>query len=240
MMTNPSVRELDYQLTPLGPLVLRCRRSPHVPDGLVYEVKLDDEMLMSSSVNESERALARLALGGRGEAPCDVLIGGLGLGYTAAAALEYPHVRRVDVVELLAPVIEWHRARLVPAAAGLLGDPRCSFIQGDFFEHVTAGATGARRRYDAILVDIDHSPDFLLHPRHGGFYTGPGLASLAGHLRPGGVFGLWSAEEPSADFLALLGGVFAGIRVHEVTFFNPHVRESDRNWIVIADRRPNP
>ncbi len=83
-----TIEELDYQKTPLGELVLRRRRSPSVPDEPVYEVKLGDEMLMSSSVNVSERALATLALDQWGDGPCDVLVGGLGLGYTAAAALD--------------------------------------------------------------------------------------------------------------------------------------------------------
>lgn len=235
-MTNPMIRELDYQLTPIGALVLRCRQSPQVGNDLVYEVKLDDEMLMSSSVNESERQLARLALDGRREARCDVLIGGLGLGYTAAAALEYPNVRRVEVVELLAPVIRWHHEQLVPAARQLLADSRCRFIQGDFFELVSAPVQAGAELYDVILVDIDHSPNSLLRPRHGDFYTRPRLARLAEHLRPGGTFALWSAEEPGADFLEPLAESFAAVQVHEVRFFNPHVREFDSNWIVLADR----
>ena len=68
--------ELDYQETALGELILRRRRAPSVPDTWIYEVKLDNELLMSSTVNASEQALARLALEGRGQEPCDVLVGG--------------------------------------------------------------------------------------------------------------------------------------------------------------------
>lgn len=230
------IRELDYQRTPIGELVLRCRKSPRVPDALVYEVKLDNEMLMSSSVNESEQALARLALDRWGPAPCDVLVGGLGLGYTAAAALDYPQVRRLDVLELLAPVIGWHRARLVPAADRLVDDPRCSLIQGDFFEHTRAAPPAGEKRYHLILLDIDHSPDRWLHARHAQFYTPPRMAAFSEFLRPGGLFGLWSAEEPSADFLELLGRVFESVNLHEVPFFNPHIGEDDSNWIILAKR----
>jgi len=106
-----SIEELDHRQTPMGELVLRRRRSASVPDEPVYEVKLDDEMLMSSTVNASERALARLTLERRSDEPCDVLVGGLGLGYTAAAALEFACVRRLVVVELLTPVIAWHLSR---------------------------------------------------------------------------------------------------------------------------------
>jgi hypothetical protein len=83
-----ALEELDYHQTPLGELILRRRLSPSAPGEPVYEVKLNDEMLMSSVVNASERAMARLALELLADRPCDVLVGGLGLGYTAAAALE--------------------------------------------------------------------------------------------------------------------------------------------------------
>ena len=184
--------ELDYQKTPLGELVLRRRSSPAVPDDLVYEVTIDGEMLMSSTVNASERALARLALEGRDDhRPLDVLIGGLGLGYTAAEALEHPNVQRLVVIELLAPVIAWHCKRLVPMADTLMDDQRCFLVAGDFFEHV--GQTAPEQQYDAILLDIDHSPDSWLQARHGDFYSTAGLRGLAGCLRLGGVFALWSA-----------------------------------------------
>lgn len=238
MTRQHSIRELDYQLTPIGELILRCRSSPHVPDGLVYEVKLGGEMLMSSSVNESERALSRLALERWGPYECDVLIGGLGLGYTAAAALEHPQVRRVDVIEFLAEVIGWHRRRLVPAASRLLDDPRCALIRADFFEHVARA--GPSRRYDVILVDIDHSPECWLDPRHGEFYTAPRLGTLATHLNPGGVFGLWSASEPAAEFMQLLKNAFAWVQSHEVRFFNPHITGDDTNWVVLAQRDGGP
>ncbi len=227
-----TLEELDYQKTPLGELVLRRRRSPSVADDWVYEVTLDHEMLMSSTVNVSERALATLAFEAMGQPPRDVLVGGLGLGYTAAAALEYPSVQRLVVVELLAPVIAWHRKRLVPMANRLIGDPRCSLVEDDFFSLWTSGPGG--QRYDAILLDIDHSPDSLLDAGHAGFYSVSGLQDLAGGLRPGGVFALWSAWRPATEFLDAMRTVFASVRSHEVPFFNPHVNETDSNWVLVA------
>jgi len=230
-----AIEELDFRKTPLGELVLRRRRSSSVPGEPVYEVKLDDEMLMSSAVNASERALARLAFERRSEEPSDVLIGGLGLGYTAAAVLEFACVRRLLVVELLAPVIAWHLNRLVPMAGTLLDDPRCTFVEGDFFEHVAPGTTTETGGcYDAILLDIDHSPESWLQLQHGGFYTAAGLRGLSEHLRPGGVFGIWSASEPSQRFLNLLESVLPNPRSHEISFLNPHVGETDSNWVVVA------
>jgi len=231
---TPRFSELDYQRTPLGELVLRRRLSSSVPDSVVFEVTLDGEMLMSSAVNASERALARLALDGTGERPCDVLVGGLGLGYTAATVLEYPSVRRLVVLELLAPVIAWHRNRLVPMAGILVDDARCSLIECDFFLHVGPGSTVGRELHDVILLDIDHSPESWLHSRHGDFYGVAGLRGLADRLRPDGVFGLWTATEPPAKFLELLNGVFRSVVSHEIPFFNPHLDEKDSNWVVIA------
>ncbi len=227
-----TLEELDYRKTPLGELVLRRRRSPSVPDDWVYEVTLDHEMLMSSTVNVSERALATLAFEAMDSPPRDVLVGGLGLGYTAAAALESPSVCRLVVVELLAPVIAWHHNCLVPMAARLIDDPRCSLVEGDFFSLWTSRSD--QPRYDAILLDIDHSPDSLLDARHAGFYSVAGLQALADSLRPGGVFALWSAWKPPAEFLDAMTAVFASVQSHEVPFFNPHVNEPDTNWVLTA------
>ncbi|MFW6061221.1 MAG: spermidine synthase, partial [Planctomycetota bacterium] len=161
----------------------------------------------------------------------------LGLGCTAAAVLEHRNVRRLVVVELLAPVIAWHRERLVPVADALMDDPRCVLVAGDFFTHV--GQTAAEQQYDAILLDIDHAPDCLLHERHGGFYSAAGLRNLARCLRPGGVFALWSAWQPPAEFLDLLATVLPTVRAHAVEFFNPHVNETDANWVIVAEGAPN-
>ena len=225
--------ELDYQKTPLGELVLRRRSSPTLPDEPVYEVTIDGEMLMSSTVNASERALASLALEGREDRPLDVLVGGLGLGYTAAEAMAHQNVQRLVVIELLAPVIAWHCQRLVPMTDTLMDDQRCSLVAGDFFEHV--GQTLPGQQYDAILLDIDHAPDSWLQPQHADFYTTSGLRRVAGCLRPGGVFALWSAWKPTAEFLDLLATVFRSVQNHEVAFFNPHVNEMVSNWVVLAE-----
>ena len=232
-MVAPCFEELDCQQTPVGELVLRRRRSPAVSE-MVYEVKLNDEMLMSSSVTAGENALATLALEPRKDRPLEVLIGGLGLGCTAAAALRYPNVRRVVVVELLAPVIRWHRHRLVPLAETLMSDPRCCLVQGDFFEQAAESAPACR--YDAVLLDIDHAPDCLLHADHGRFYASDRLTRLAAGLRPQGVFAIWSAWKPEPAFFETLATVFSAVEAHEVAFWNPHVNETLSNWIVTAEK----
>lgn len=217
--------ELDYCPTPIGALSLRRRRDLKL-DVDVFEIKLGDESLMSSLFTASEIALARLGLAAlRGEGPFDVVVGGLGLGYTAHAVLENANVCSLIVLDALAPVIEWHEKGLLPLGRTLADDPRCRFLHGDFFA-LAASSEGfdpdaPGRQFDAILVDIDHSPDFLLDPKNDAFYRPEGLRRLAAKLRPGGVFGLWSNELPDDAFVNCLGSVFADARAEPVTFHNP-------------------
>jgi spermidine synthase len=216
--------ELDCRPTPIGMLSLRRRRELKL-DVDVFEIKLGDEYLMSSLFTESEIALARLGLAGLSGDDLDVVVGGLGLGYTAKAVLRHQEVRSLLVVEALEAVIDWHEQGLVPLGAELASDPRCRFVNGDFFA-LSASEAGfdpnsPGRRFRAILVDIDHSPDLLLDSRNAAFYQPEGLQRLAGQLRDGGVFGLWSNELPDAAFTARLGSVFAEARAECVTFNNP-------------------
>jgi len=227
--------ELDFQLTALGELSLRRRHSPSVPDEPVYEVKIGNELLMSSTVNASERALARLALEGRQDRACEVLVGGLGLGYTASTALEFQSVSRLVVIELLEPVISWHRRRLVPMAGTLIDDPRCFLVEADFFEYMKSGNPVRNdKRYDVILLDIDHSAESWLHARHRDFYTETGLHGLRQALQPDGVFGFWSASRPGEQFLHRIRSVFPSVQSHEISFQNPHLGVTDSNWVLIA------
>jgi spermidine synthase len=220
-----SFEELDFRPTPMGVLTLRRRRRP-MSDVDIYEIKLGDEFLMSSQYTTAEIELARLGLAALGprdlQADLDVVVGGLGLGYTAGAVLENARVRSLIVVDALAEVIEWHEQGLLPLGKQLTGDPRCRFFNGDFFalSHSTAGfdADAPGRRFDAVLVDIDHSPRNLLHPRHAALYEPEGIARLAGHLNPGGVFALWSNDPPDDAFQRVLEDIFASSDSHVVTF----------------------
>jgi spermidine synthase len=241
--------ELDWQQTPMGEVSLRRRRDP-VTGQDVFEVKLDDDFLMSSMFVDAEVALAHLALSrlagvsvGVGDAGLDVVVGGLGLGYTARAVLEHPEVRSLVVVEALDVVIDWHRRGLVPAAAALTSDPRCRLVPGDFFA-LAAGpgldAEQPERRFDAVVVDIDHAPDHVLNPSHDGFYRGPGTQALAAHLVPGGVFALWSNDPPDDSYLAVLAAVFDDVEAKVVSFPNPLQGGVSTNTVYLATKRDQP
>ena len=215
--------EIDHQPTPMGAISLRRRRVLSLELD-IYEVKLGDEFLMSSLFTEGEQALARLGLAATAGERLEVVVGGLGLGYTARVALNEPRVAELRVVDALAPVIDWHRRGLVPLGAGLAEDPRCRFVQGDFFA-MAAGrgfdAARPRRRFDAVLLDIDHSPGALLHATHGRFYSAGGLKKLTRNIKPGGVFAMWSDAAPEKPFLKAMEAAFRSVDATVVEFANP-------------------
>src|SRR5580704_16843118 len=193
---------------------------------------------MSSAFTVAEIELARLGLAALARGDLDVVVGGLGLGYTAQAVVENRNVRSLTVVDALAEVIEWHQQGLLPLGKQLRDDPRCRFVNGDFFtmsdsaQGFDTGTPG--RRFDAVLVDIDHSPRNLLHPSHAALYAPAGLARLALHLNPGGVFALWSNDPPDQAFERALASVFATSAAHVVTFDNASGQHDASNTVYVA------
>ena len=236
------LQELDWRPTPLGEISLRRRVDP-VSGGDIYEVKLDDDFLMSSMFTVAEIELARLALAELADAEpnplegWDVVVGGLGLGYTARNVLEDSRVASLSVIDALEAVIEWHTRGLLPLGAGLTSDPRCRLVHGDFFAMVAGRTLDPQqpgRRFHAVIVDIDHSPRHLLNPGNAPFYQVAGLQQLAEHLHPGGVFSLWSNDPPDPDFEAVLRDVFAVVRSEVVRFPNPLQEREATNTVYLA------
>ena len=215
--------ELDFSRTEIGDVALRRRTDPAT--GIdIFEVKLGDEWLMSSMFTVAEVELARIGLARLSGFGFDVVVGGLGLGYTAATVLEDSRMREMIVVELLDPVIGWHERGLVPLGATLVGGPRCRLELGDFF----AMAKGAGfdpdepdRLFDAVLLDIDHSPVHVLADGSASFYGVEGMRALASHLKQGGVYAMWSNAPPDTTYLEVLAQVFTDVESKVVTFPNP-------------------
>ncbi|HLK95924.1 MAG TPA: spermidine synthase [Nocardioidaceae bacterium] len=228
--------ELAWRETPMGAISLRRRVEPSLSVD-VYEVKLGDEFLMSSLFVTGETELARLGLRDLEYDGLDVLVGGLGLGYTARAVLDDARVRSLVVVEALDEVIDWHLRGLLPPVAGLTSDPRTHLVHGDFFALVQSHEPAddeAHGPFHAALVDIDHTPRHLLHPSHAGFYTPAGLRLLKRRLRDGGVFALWSDDPPDAAFLSVAEEVFDRVTAHVVTFANPLTGGTSANTVYVA------
>ncbi len=220
--------------------LLTLRRRKEITLGIdIYEIKLDDDFLMSSLFTVAEVALANLGLAELSEPELDVVVGGLGLGYTARTVLEHPEVRELLTVETLREVIEWHQRGLLPLGEQLTSDPRCRFVHGDFFAMSASRFKGfdsesRGRRFHAILLDVDHSPRDVLHASHAPFYESDGLRQLTSHLLPGGVFALWSNDPPDEQFQFALSEVFARYETHVVTFSNPIQQREEANTVYVA------
>ncbi|NEE04191.1 spermidine synthase [Phytoactinopolyspora halotolerans] len=230
-------QEIDRRSTPWGEISLRRRWDPTL-DIEVYEIKLDDDFLMSSLFTVAEVEMARLALAGMPGSGLDVAVGGLGLGYTAHAVLKTPGVTSLFVVEALGEVIEWHERGSIPGGAELTSDQRCDLVHGDFFAMLRAESgldpRQPGRRFHCVLVDIDHSPRHVLHPSHAAFYETTGLQRLARCLHPHGVFALWSNDPPDEEFTDTLSSVFAEVRAEIVSFHNPLQKAEATNTVYLA------
>jgi spermidine synthase len=233
--------ELDFRTTPIGDLILQRRKYLQLDGEVVYEVKLGDAFLMSSMFHEVEEALSRLGLGALDGDGWDVIVGGLGLGYTAVAALAFPEVKSLLVVDALEGVIDWHEREMVPLGKTMNDDPRCRYVLGDFFALATVSGKNfdpdaPDRKFHAVLLDIDHSPRNLLAPQNADFYTPDGLRKLASRLHPDGVFALWSDDAPDEEFMANLRAVFRDVRSEVVPFPNPLLDTVSESTVYVAQR----
>ncbi|MDF1693752.1 MAG: spermidine synthase [Zhongshania sp.] len=231
--------EIDSQASALGEISLRRRRMPAFGDRDIYEVKLGDEFLMSSMFVDAEEALSTLGLAATQGDTLSVVVGGLGLGYTAVAALKDTRISELLVVDALNTVIGWHKDELVPLGKILNADARNRYVLGSFFELATAPSTGfdpqcAGKKFDAILLDIDHSPTEFLNPANAGFYTTENLALMAAQLKPNGVFAMWSQNLPEPSFEALLQTVFKSVTSHVVSFYNPFQNGESTNSVYVC------
>jgi spermidine synthase len=221
---------LAAEESPLGMICLRQRALAGDPTTVATEITLDHQFLMSSANTASERALAERALALHGGEALRVLVGGLGLGYTAHAVLASPRVARLVVVEYLAPVIGWLRAGRLPLSGPLTSDARLSVVEGDVYARL---AGEPAEQWDVILIDVDHSPEEPLGRESASFYREPGLARARRHLAPGGVFGVWSYAE-SPRFADALARVFGDVRVERVSFENRVLGEQETNVLFLA------
>ncbi|MEX2581869.1 MAG: spermidine synthase [Gemmatimonadota bacterium] len=229
-MAPSNLEILAYEDTPLGLLCLRRRELLSRPGTVVTEITLDHAFLMSSYNTASERALARVALDLHSGSGLRVLVGGLGLGYTAHAALSSERVDEVEVVELLPQVIDWLNEDLVPLSTELKRDGRFRPVIGDVYARLVGAPTDT---FDIILIDVDHAPDERLAEASHFFYTEEGLERARRHLAPAGLMGVWSYAENS-DFSRALRHVFDDVHVEPVTFFNDLVDEETTDWLFFA------
>ena len=228
---NPASFEiLAYESTELGPLCLRRRQLLCDPGRTVTEVTLNHEFLMSSYLTASETALSEIALTMHAGTGLQVLIGGLGLGYTAAAALQSDSVTACEVIEFLPQVIDWLEQGLVPLSETLNAEARLQLTHGDVYRMLLGPPA---QKYDLILIDVDHSPDEPLSTVNGRFYTAEGLQLAKQHLAEDGILGIWSYADNS-PFTDALRSVFRKVQLESVTVFNPLIEEEQTDWLFFA------
>ncbi len=161
-----------------------------VRHGQEYEILYGDEQLMSSWAHRSEDALATLVFERLGDRAGRVLIGGLGMGFTLAAARSVlaPDATIV-VAELVPKVVAWAAGPLAHILGDSLSDPRVSLEIRDVHDIIDE----QRARFDAILLDVDNGPDGLVNLANERLYSNWGLRAAHKALRPGGILAVWSA-----------------------------------------------
>ena len=201
---------IDRAVSDRGEIVLRRR-------GDDYEIISNGVFLMDTRNGESERLLVRAALdaygtsagahagvAGRTPEGVDLLIGGLGVGFSLDEAVRSASPRSICVVEIEPAVIAWHRDHL---GAGGLADPRVRVVCADLLTHLAEPGTGPTDGYDVVCLDVDNGPEWTVTDDNRALYGDHGLALLRSRLRPGGVLAVWSAAE-SAEFAARLAAAF--------------------------------
>lgn len=179
-----------------GEVVLRRRAGA---EGSVYELIVNGIFLMDTAESSTERLLADAVLD-RHAAPRRVLVGGLGLGITLTALLADVRVEIVDVVEIEPLLVEWLRSGLVPGVEAVLADPRVRVSVADVRD---ALRDATARTYDAVILDVDNGPGFLVREANAAVYQAPAVRNAARALAPGGVLAVWSAA-PSATLATTL------------------------------------
>ncbi len=208
-----------------GELVLRERSEPGSPTAL--ELRANGVFVMDTQETSTEQALADAALELHDD-PKDVLVGGLGLGYTMHQVLADSRVERCSVVEIEQALVGWMRDGTIPHGPGLLADERANPVVADI---TNAVAEAPDDSYDLVLLDVDNGPGYLVHESNAALYQPPFLAEVRRLLRPGGVLVIWSADR-SAELEATLEEVFGDA---EARPYDVRLQERDEHyWLHVA------
>jgi spermidine synthase len=181
--------------------------------GAHFTIRVNGQLLMNSRVHDSERTLAELALAAFSarEPKTNVLVGGLGFGYTLAALLERVDAQAsVLVVEIAPAVVRWNRELLGELNGRALDDPRVAILEGDLCDVVRS-----QRTFDIILLDVDNGPRAVGRPGNAWLYKPAGLAALRASLAPGGVLAIWSAG-PEVGFSERMRDAGFVVTLHRV------------------------
>ena len=210
------VEILATQVGPRGEVRLQRRTRGQEPP--IEELIVNGVFAMDSSDPFSERALGAIALSvARGDGPIRVLVGGLGLGYTVREIIESADQETidvsVDVVEIEGALIAWARAGVTATLGRVAADPRVRLYPADIGSVLVGRRQGPVGPWDAILLDVDNGPDFLIHGSNADLYAETGLRAAYARLAPGGIIAVW-CQGPSDALLEVLSRI------------DPHPREN--------------
>ncbi len=209
-MTGMDTVEIARAQSERGEVVLRRRTSELGAD--VIELRVNGVFVMDTLETTSEVALAAAALDVVPD-PRDVVVGGLGLGFTTQRVLADTRVERVRVVEIEDALIGWMRDGTVPHGPALLADQRVKVVNAD----ISMAIAEARSTYDLILLDVDNGPGYLVNEANERIYERAFLERCRGQLNPDGALVIWSAAQ-APELLAVLRTVFgeAQEQAHDV------------------------
>lgn len=222
---DPEYTEIARAETERGELVLRERRLAGGARSL--ELRANGVFVMDTVEVSSEQALAAAALA-LVEDPRQVVVGGLGLGFTMHEVLADPRVEGCAVVEIEQALVDWMRDGTIPHGPSLMADQRVRIVVADV---AVALAEARPATYDLVLLDVDNGPDHLVHDTNAALYEPPALTAALAALRPGGALVVWSADEAPGleDSLRV---VFAHVEAHpqEVLLQG----RDERYWLYLA------
>jgi spermidine synthase len=223
--------ELARAVSPRGEVVLRRRRGENSSEdaGDVIELRVNGVFVMDTWETSTEEALAESALD-LVERPDRVLVGGLGLGFTAQRVLADPRVEALTVVEIEEAVVRWMRDGTVPHGPALLDDERLRIIEAD----IAAALAGQGPSYDLVLLDVDNGPGYLVHDANSALYEAPFLAAVLDVLRPGGAVVVWSAA-PAPELREVMAATFGDCTelAYDVT-----LHDRQEQYLLYLARRP--
>jgi spermidine synthase len=210
-----------------GEVVLRRRIEDRAADAL--ELRVNGIFVMDTRETSTEVELAAAALQ-MVEDPRDVVVGGLGLGFTLQRVLADVRVEKVTVVEIEESLVGWFRDGTVPHGPALLADRRVRVVNADIVTAI-AEATGT---YDLVLLDVDNGPGYLVHEHNAGVYEREVLEGIRRLLGPGGALVVWSAA-PSAALQAAMEDVFGACTEHR---YDVLLQQRPEQYLLYTSRTP--
>ncbi|UDY22910.1 spermidine synthase [Nocardioides sp. Kera G14] len=215
--------EVARSVSDRGELVLRMRE-----DGSL-ELRANGVFVMDTVETSTEVALATRALALHHD-PREVLVGGLGLGFTLEAILADERVYRVTVVELEAALVTWMSEGTIPFGPSLLSDPRVVVETADVAHYLRVAPPS---HYDLVLLDVDNGPGYLVHEANGDLYREPLLEECRRVTRPGGSTVIWSASE-APELLTAMEAVFGRWRAEAVAFPVELQGREEQYWLYVG------